>query len=449
VRKESVSTLADNDGNRPPAEPLGTLLVNRGLITAEQLAAALEAQKESGEPLGAIVVAQGFATPATIAQALATQSGGLLKTEYGFATGFGSPTDRPAPIHIGEPPISTARIGVRPVAPVVAVASPAPEAVEADYPTVALAEAPPLVAPVDNLAADQDAVRAELTAASVETERLSSANSRLAEMRADLEQRLAHETQRAASLESELASRDAAIEELRASCSEPTEDAGRVTALEAEIAARDAALEEFRVAAVAWQAAHAELEQQLAQATEHAESAATTESVSTELAELRAEALSRQAVHAELEQRLAKETERAAALEAERASVEELRHAASAAESARVDLEERLAQELAAAALRHETITELRLALDAAIAATPEPEAETQPDPADKWASAERHLLFFQGGEAYELVERAGPPPSPGASVDVAGSLKAQIVTRVGSAPVPGSDLPCAYLIAA
>ena len=91
-----MSTLADNDGNRPPAEPLGTLLLNRGLITAEQLTAALEAQKGSTEPLGAIVVAQGFATPATIAQALATQSGGLLKTEYGFATGFGSPTDRPA-----------------------------------------------------------------------------------------------------------------------------------------------------------------------------------------------------------------------------------------------------------------------------------------------------------------------------------------------------------------
>jgi hypothetical protein len=125
--------------------------------------------------------------------------------------------------------------------------------------------------------------------------------------------------------------------------------------------------------------------------------------------------------------------------------VDELREAASAAESARVDVEERLAQELAAAALRHETITELRLALDAAVAATP----ETQPEPADKWASAERHLLFFLGGEAYELVERAGPPPSPGASVDVAGSVKAQIVTRVGSAPVPGSDLPCAYLIAA
>ena len=104
-----MSALADNNGIRPPAEPLGTLLLKRGLITQEQLTAALEAQKGSGEPLGAIVVAQGFATPATVAQALATQSGGLLKTEYGFATGFGAGTDRP--IQIGEPPISTARIG--------------------------------------------------------------------------------------------------------------------------------------------------------------------------------------------------------------------------------------------------------------------------------------------------------------------------------------------------
>src|SRR6476646_4704310 len=126
VWKRSVSAVAANAGVRPPAEPLGTLLLTRGLITQEQLAAALEAQKGSGEPLGAIVVAQGFATPATIAQALATQSGGLLKTEYGFATGFGAKTDRP--IQIGEPPISTARIGGRPGISAVAIAATASEA---------------------------------------------------------------------------------------------------------------------------------------------------------------------------------------------------------------------------------------------------------------------------------------------------------------------------------
>jgi hypothetical protein len=368
-----VSALADNDGVRPPAEPLGTLLLKRGLITQEQLSAALEAQKGSGEPLGAIVVAQGFATPATVAQALATQSGGLLKTEYGFATGFGAGTDRP--IQIGEPPISTARIGGRPGISAVAVAEPAPaQAAEQPATTTALAEAPTQDPQVDELAADRDAVRAELAAASVESERLTSANERLTEVRAELEQRLAHETQRAASLESELASRDATVEE-------------------------------FRAATVAWQAAHAELEQRLALQGDPAAAA-----------ELPA------AAHEELE---------------------ELREAAAAAESARVDLEERLAQELAAAALRHETIAELRLALDEAVATPPEPET------GDRWAAAERHLLFFQGSEAYELVERAGPPPGPGMHVEVAGISSAQIVARIGSAPVPGTALPCAYLLAA
>jgi len=364
-----VSVLADNDGVRPPAEPLGTLLLKRGLITEDQLAAALEAQKASGEPLGAIVVAQGFATPATVAQALATQSGGLLKTEYGFATGFGAKTDRP--IQIGEPPISTARIGGRPGISAVAIAAPASEASsEPIVAATAVAEAP-ATDPQVELAADRDAVRAELVAASVESERLSSANERLAEVRAELEQRLAHESQRAASLETELA-------------------------------ARDATVEEFRAATAAWQAAHAELEQRLAQ---QADPIPVDEHVPAEL--------------------------------------EELRAAAAAAESARVDLEERLAQELAAAALRHETIAELRLALDEAVATTPEPEQT------DRWATVERHLLFFQGGDAYELVERAGPPPSPGTQVEVAGALNVQVVTRVGSAPVPGSDLPCAYLLAA
>src|SRR5438270_7088995 len=101
-----VAAIADN-GNEQ--EPLGTLLVKRGLITPEQLADALAQQQASGEPLGAIVVARGFAAPATVAQALATQHGGLLKTEYGFATGFGGGLT-PAGA-VGEPPVSSPRIG--------------------------------------------------------------------------------------------------------------------------------------------------------------------------------------------------------------------------------------------------------------------------------------------------------------------------------------------------
>ena len=63
------------------------------------------------------------------------------------------------------------------------------------------------------------------------------------------------------------------------------------------------------------------------------------------------------------------------------------------------------------------------------------------PEPAGRWDSAESHLVFFQGPDGYELVERSGPPPSEGSSVD------AQIVARVASAPIPGTALPCAYLV--
>src|SRR5258706_12886514 len=82
-----MASIADNGGAQ---EPLGSVLVKHGLITPEQLTDALARQRTSGKPLGAIVVELGFATPASIGQALATQHGGLLKTEYGFATGFGA-----------------------------------------------------------------------------------------------------------------------------------------------------------------------------------------------------------------------------------------------------------------------------------------------------------------------------------------------------------------------
>lgn len=76
--------------------PLGELLVSRGVITAAQLQHALEAQRESGRPLGETVVRLGYTTGPRIAQALATQSGRLLKTEYGFATPAGPSAAAPA-----------------------------------------------------------------------------------------------------------------------------------------------------------------------------------------------------------------------------------------------------------------------------------------------------------------------------------------------------------------
>jgi uncharacterized protein (DUF3084 family) len=85
------------------AEPLGSLLVSRGHITEEQLELALTEQKATGRPLGEIVVTRGFAPAPTVAQALATQHGGLLKTEYGFATGWGGQENSLARVPRPEP----------------------------------------------------------------------------------------------------------------------------------------------------------------------------------------------------------------------------------------------------------------------------------------------------------------------------------------------------------
>jgi len=72
----------------PTGPPLGELLVARGLITREQLEQALADQSETKRPLGEILIRLGFLSPAMVAQALATQQGRMIKSEYGFATGF-------------------------------------------------------------------------------------------------------------------------------------------------------------------------------------------------------------------------------------------------------------------------------------------------------------------------------------------------------------------------
>jgi len=52
--------------------PLGSLLVERGLITGEQLQHALAEQGQSGLPLGQVLIGLGYVTAATVAQALAS-----------------------------------------------------------------------------------------------------------------------------------------------------------------------------------------------------------------------------------------------------------------------------------------------------------------------------------------------------------------------------------------
>jgi hypothetical protein len=339
---------------RPAQEPLGTLLVRRGLITGEQLEAALAEQEQTGAQLGAIVVARGFVRPETVAQALATQHGGLLKTEYGFATTFG-PVAPQAKGPILAPPVSTdpkpgpaGGNGTQPALRTVAADSPA--ALE----RIALLEA--AVAARDAAIASFNETAEEWKAA--------------LEQRDDLLRRLAAE-------------RDSASETLQA--------------CEATIARLEEALE----------------------------GAAAGAEDTTEADELRAKLAERDEVLAEVEQVRDKALWQIAELQSAReASLAQLRTAKG---------------ELAA---RDARLHELSTELDAARAQLAQADAQTTehaPPPSG-------HLLFFQGADGYEIVERPGPPPEAGDLIDVGGESK--LVVLVAVTPIPGARVLCAYLSA-
>jgi len=56
------------------------------------------------------------------------------------------------------------------------------------------------------------------------------------------------------------------------------------------------------------------------------------------------------------------------------------------------------------------------------------------------------HILFLPTPAGYELVERPGPPPAPGETVEIEGRLGAYVAAKVGPAPLPGDRRPCVYL---
>ena len=485
--KESiVAEPVENWGASALPEPLGAQLVNRGFLTEEQLAVALDEQRASGGQIGAILVKRGFVTPELVALALATQHGGVLKTEYGFAMGFGQGLESTAVID--EPPVS---VHLSKVETAVAIAAAAPPA---------------------DLETDRAAVRAELELASGESMRLNEANDRLAAIRVELEQSLAQESQRVAALERELAAlraegapggeaaalwQDAhanveqSLAQWQAAYAELeqrfTQAAEQVAALEADVASRDASLEELRASASTCESLRSELELALANEVRRGQ-ALKEEFAAAERRFVAAEAA--QSIRGELEQQLEQVAARAAALEDQVRAGEELRASVAASEQARSALERRLEQ--ASEQLREaETVRgelETRLAAAVARAAgleseaaaadelrrsalaseqaagelerhleavrvelelrTAELEAARATAQAGPWAGALAHLVFFQGPDGYELVERPGPPPREGSPVDLPG-LRAHIVVRIARSPFPGDALPCAYLSAA
>jgi uncharacterized coiled-coil protein SlyX len=109
------------------------------------------------------------------------------------------------------------------------------------------------------------------------------------------------------------------------------------------------------------------------------------------------------------------------------ASVAMERDSLAAAERKLANASSRAGTLAARVAEQEQTIADLRGSIDAA--------------PAPRWADATAHLVFVRGADGYELVERSGPPPAVGAVVE------GGTVGRIGAAPWPGVELPCAYLV--
>ncbi|HSO01804.1 MAG TPA: hypothetical protein VLS46_04705 [Gaiellaceae bacterium] len=76
---------------------LGTIMVEEGFLTPEQLEEAIAEQHRSSKPLGQVLVELGLASAGAVANALAEQHGGLLKTEFGVSAGLRPVAPAPAP----------------------------------------------------------------------------------------------------------------------------------------------------------------------------------------------------------------------------------------------------------------------------------------------------------------------------------------------------------------
>ena len=186
-------------------------------------------------------------------------------------------------------------------------------------------------------------------------------------------------------------------------------------------------------------------ESTIAKLEDAVESASAASADTTELDSLRDDLAAREQAFKDIELGRDKALKQIAELEASR------NDALAQLRAAKADLAERDAKLPELSASRDAALDELqasRVALegrDAAIAElVAKAEASSAPEP-DRWAAAERHLLFFPGAEGYELVERAGPPPRNGDIVQVPGG--AMTVTRLAASPTPGAKLPCAYLL--
>ena len=108
--------------------PLGELMVDKGLVTEEELAAALAEQSVSGRLLGAILVERGLISGPALASALAEQCGVELVVQGGFGTGLWAEISRRHRAGRGRPePEDDNVVAFHPIRPPVLEAIPGPD----------------------------------------------------------------------------------------------------------------------------------------------------------------------------------------------------------------------------------------------------------------------------------------------------------------------------------
>lgn len=212
--------------------PLGRLLVDRGLLTEEQLEYALAEQGRIGLPIGQVLIGLSYVTAATIAQALATQEGGLVKTEFGLATGFGTPGLVSLP-PVSPPPAATAPSWTQPADVVPAAEAPQPAAPEQVAPSLPLPD-------MGLVAANTRITELEMELASVAStsaEQLSAAHARIAELEQALASASTASADELVTARTRIAELESDADALRGTATE------RIQSLEAE---RDAQTAELR-----------------------------------------------------------------------------------------------------------------------------------------------------------------------------------------------------------
>jgi hypothetical protein len=444
---------------------LGELLISSGLLTHEQLEEGLALARAAGKPLGHALVEHGIVPARSIAMALADQHGGPLKTEFGFAMGRissrptqdGVPAQRP-----DSPPILR-------LAPVVASQAPA---VEPDP----LASTGALQAELETTrhqsAEHVAALRAEIEALADRLEATAGAEKTLTTTRAELESARAAESSLREARGKDAETLEAWRVQLDAALARQAEHASVAEELAAQLEtarARDSAIPEAVAAA---EKRTEDLRDELARAVdEHATSVTELDRLRTQVEDLQrrheadsAAALAEDvAARAATDRRLELVQNQLAAASAEVETAHTMLAAERAAHRQADQTVDELRAQLAALEMNirepsmnaplHEDVDELRAVIELQEQALAAAAARERADDGDLRVSispthgysVDKHFLFAQGPAGYEFIERSGPSPAPGATIELSGGRICR-VTRVGPAPLPGSTEAWAYL---